>query len=244
MTSASSLYLDLLARALVGDLRRDPDDARTPRAGATDGVNFSASHPPPGDTMVGLARLDSLRDCVEVVLREGVPGDLIEAGVWRGGSAIYMRGLLEAFGDAHRHVVVADSFEGLPAPSHPADAEMRLHEIGYLSVSLSEVRANFRRYELLDHRVEFVEGWFKDSLPALRGRAWSLIRLDGDLYESTMDSLTNLYDGLSVGGFVIVDDYGAYEACRAACEDFRRQRSVVDDVVEIDWTGVYWRKTR
>jgi O-methyltransferase len=195
-------------------------------------------------TMVGLARLRNVRRCVETVLAEDVPGDLIETGVWRGGVAILMRGVLRAHGVDERQVWVADSFAGLPPPDperYPSDRESWAHEVESLAVPVESVRENFRRYGLLDERVRFVEGWFRDTLPKLRTNTWALVRLDGDMYESTMDGLINLYDGLSVGGFLIVDDL-ALDPCREAVEDFRRERRIEDPIEEIDWTGVYWRK--
>jgi len=270
--SAVDLYLDLLARALVGDLRRDapvlrevewptslldePDVHALMSAGTellervaipaeafTEGRWSSTELAPPGESMVGLARLENVRFCLETALAEGIPGDVIETGVWRGGCAIFMKGVLAAHGDQVRRVVLADSFLGVPPPTDPHDEGLRLDDCSYLAVSREEVLANFRRYELLDHGVEIVPGWFRDSLPTLRDRTWCLLRLDGDLYESTTDALVNLYDGLSVGGFVLVDDYGAYEPCRQACDDFRTARGITDPVVMVDWTGAYWRKS-
>jgi O-methyltransferase len=197
-----------------------------------------------GQTMVGLERMRSLRKCVEAVIAEDIPGDLIEAGVWRGGAAILMRGVLEAYGEDRRSVWLADSFQGLPEPDdarYPADASDWAHSADELAVSVEEVRENFRRYGLLDDRVRLLEGWFRESLPRIRDHTWSLIRLDGDMYESTMDGLVNLYDGLCDRGFLIVDDY-ALEPCRQAVEDFRRQRGIDDPIQRVDWTGVYWRK--
>jgi O-methyltransferase len=194
-------------------------------------------------TMVGLKRLHSLRTCVEAVIRDGVRGDLIETGVWRGGSSILMRGILDAHGELERTVYAADSFQGLPradTSKYPQDAGVPWDEIQNLVVTLDEVKDNFRRYGLLQG-VEFVQGWFKDTLPALRDKSWAVIRLDGDLYESTMDALTNLYDGLSPGGFLIVDDY-SIPACRSAVDDFRGQRRISEPLTEIDWSGVYWRR--
>jgi O-methyltransferase len=196
-------------------------------------------------TMVGMKRLDNLRYCVETALADRVPGDLIETGVWRGGSAIFMRGILKAHGVADRKVVACDSFEGLPRPNaerYPADADAHWHLGNHLAVSLEEVQDNFRRYGLLDDQVEFLKGWFKDTLPGVRGRTWAIARLDGDMYESTMDALTNLYDGLSPGGFLIVDDY-EIEACRRAVDDFRAEHKIEDPIERIDWTGVYWRRS-
>jgi O-methyltransferase len=86
-----------------------------------------------------------------------------------------------------------------------------------------------------------LEGWFRDTLPPLRGRRWAVVRLDGDMYESTMDGLVNLYDGLSAGGFLIIDDF-SHPGCRQAVEDFRRQHGIDEPIEKIDWTGVFWRK--
>ncbi|MBU1156728.1 MAG: TylF/MycF family methyltransferase [Proteobacteria bacterium] len=195
-------------------------------------------------TMVGLKRLDNLQYCVEIVLRDGVDGDLIETGVWRGGSCIFMRGILAAYGDTTRKVYVADSFEGLPAPDpgkYPADQSDRLYQVKYLAVSQAEVEANFAKYGLLDEQVVFLKGWFKDTLPRAEVQKLAVLRLDGDMYESTMDALGNLYPKLSPGGFCIIDDY-ALTGCCAAVDDFRASEGISEEMQAVDWTGVYWRK--
>jgi O-methyltransferase len=106
------------------------------------------------------------------------------------------------------------------------------------------VRANFARYGLLDEHVHFVEGWFRDTLPGLSDKRWSVIRLDGDLYESTMDGLVSLYPNLSVGGYLIIDDYGGYKPCREAIHDYRREHGIEEPIRQIDWTGAYWQRER
>jgi O-methyltransferase len=195
--------------------------------------------------MIGLRRLENLESCIETIVREDVPGDLIETGIWRGGATIFMRGALDAFGDAQRIVWAADSFQGLPRPDvrHQADAGDRHWTVPELAVSLDEVKDNFRRYGLLDERVQFLVGWFKDTLPAAPIERLSLMRLDGDMYESTMDALRALYGRLSRGGFVIIDDYHAVPACKTAVDEFRAAEGVDDPIVEIDGTGVFWRRT-
>ena len=198
------------------------------------------------DTMIGMLRLDNLQACVVDVLRDGVPGDLVETGVWRGGASIFMRAVLHAYGITDRLVWVADSFQGLPKPDperYPADADDELWKASALAVSVDEVKANFAAYHLLDEQVRFLVGWFKDTLPGAPIDRLAVLRLDGDLYESTMDALTALYPRLSVGGYVIVDDYGAMESCRKAVEDFRAEQQITDPIVAVDWTGVYWRRT-
>ncbi len=119
-------------------------------------------------TMIGRRRIASLRSFTETVITEDVPGDLIEAGVWRGG-VIMMRAVLEAYGARERQVWLADSFAGLPPPHvdlyRRADAGAVWHESPELAVSLEEVRGNVRRYGLLDDQVRLLPGWFSDTLP-------------------------------------------------------------------------------
>lgn len=109
---------------------------------------------------------------------------------------------------------------------------------------MDEVRESFRRYDLLDDRVAFLPGWFRDTLPGAPIEHLAVLRVDADMYGSTMGALEALYPRLSPGGFAIVDDYGAVAACRAAVDDFRARAGIAEELVEIDWTGVYWRRGR
>lgn len=205
------------------------------------GEDWDGSRIYPAHSMIGRARLTNVRESVETIVREDIPGDLIETGVWRGGATIVMRAVLAARGDTNRIVHVADSFEGLP-PADETDDAARLHRDSTLAVSQEEVAEAFRRFGLLDDQVRFVKGWFSDSLPGLRGTPWSLIRLDGDMYDSTRDALVSLYPDLSPGGFLIVDDYGTYESCRRAVDEYRTEHGIAEEIVTIDRHGVYWRK--
>ncbi len=197
------------------------------------------------DTMVGIPRLDNIQSCIESVLAEGVEGDLIETGVWRGGACIFMRAVLAAYGVSDRRVFVADSFEGLPKPdaAYPADAGDDHHLHSFLAVSQEDVEENFRRYGLLDDKVVFLKGWFADTLPSAPISKLAVLRLDGDMYGSTMDALRSLYPKLSRGGYCIVDDYGAVVGCRKAVEDYRSEHGITDEMHKVDWTGMYWRKS-
>lgn len=193
-----------------------------------------------GYTMAGHLRLDNVQKCVEDVLARQVPGDFIETGAWRGGTTIFMRALLKAHGVTSRKVWVADSFEGLPRPKDSEDG-VDLSEVDYLKVSLEQVKENFQKFDLLDEQVEFVKGWFCDSLPNAEVERLAILRLDGDLYSSTMDSLNNLYHKVSPGGYVIVDDYNSWPSCRKAVTDFLSMKSMEPDIKTIDFTGVYWQ---
>lgn len=197
-------------------------------------------------TMIGLKRLDNIQFCIDQILKNNIPGDFIEAGVWRGGACILMRGILEAYNIRDRVMWVADSFKGLPKPDlkgFPQDKGVWLHEFKYTAVSLSEVKDNFKTYGLLDKQVKFLKGWFKDTLPKAPIKKLALIRADGDMYQSTMDILTNLYPKLSPGGFMIVDDYVAMPQCREAVNDFRRSFNIKDKIQTIDGRGIFWQKT-
>jgi O-methyltransferase len=197
-------------------------------------------------TMIGLKRLDNIQFCVETAIKDGIPGDLVETGVWRGGACIFMRAILKAYADTTRTVWVADSFAGLPPPNaadYQPDAGDMHHTYGdFLAVSRREVEENFRRYNLLDGQVRFLEGWFKDTLPKAPIGRLAVLRLDGDMYESTIQTLEALYDKLSCGGFVIIDDY-CLGPCRQAVTDFRSGKCINDKITDIDGTGVFWRKS-
>ncbi len=270
-------YLDLLGRALRNDFyRSEPTPptkadlalararmgwigARLAARGSTDTAKqLLAMHPrmflsvlrsnrPDAHTLISPEALTSVRSCVESVIADDVPGHLIETGVFRGGTTIFMRGILRAWEVTDRNVYVADSFEGLPEPD-PDDlddvlAHVVLDEVDRFAVDVEAVRENFRRYDLLDDQVVFVKGFFADTLPTLAVDRFAVIRLDGDYYDSTWDALANLYPKLSVGGYAIIDDYGAPVACKRAVDTYRDEHGITDEIVEVDDQVVYWRKT-
>lgn len=193
-------------------------------------------------TMIGRARLDNLEHCIRQVVADNIPGDCMETGVWRGGATIFMRGMLDVLGNKDKKVWVADSFQGLPEPEMKQDDGLNFFLDPCLAVPQETVEENFRRYGLLDERVKFLKGWFSDTLPTAPVEQLSVLRLDGDLYKSTIDVLVTMYDKLADGGFIIIDDYGAIEACKQAVMDFREERGITDEITTVDWTGAYWRK--
>jgi O-methyltransferase len=242
-------YLELLKLALcdlagtsTGSVSRMFDGRVASRELRGDDRRFRSAGldwPLHGLTMVGLNRLDDLQACVESVVGDGVEGHLIEAGAWRGGASILMRATLDVLGATERTVYVADSFQGFPA----ADALGGLNATDFLAVPADEVRESFARFGL-ERGVEIVEGFFEETLPALAGERWALIRLDGDTYEATRAALDALYPGLAVGGHLVVDDYGAMaaEECRRAVDEFRAEHGISEPLEEVDWTCVRWRR--
>lgn len=256
MPDMTDAYLTLLQEALIGTLTQDPAHRIVPWNPASGQAQESIAFDPRARdvgqdwpltamSMIGRKRMRNIRELVTDVVRNGVPGDLVETGVWRGGACIFMRGILRALGDGTRNVWVCDSFEGLPLPdpAYPADAGLDLQQYGQLAVSQEAVADNFRRFGLLDDRVRFLKGWFKDTLPKAPIRQVAMLRLDGDLYESTMDALSALYARVSPGGYVIVDDYHVFKACSQAVHDhLARAEPGGVTIHEIDGTGVYFRK--
>jgi O-methyltransferase len=245
-------YLDLLERsilnAIYGESRLEMGLLRVLQRLRHPYLTRRGALPWPSraHSMIGQRRMRNVRELVERTLNENVSGDYIETGIWRGGACIMMRGVLEAYGVHERRVFCADSFEGLPRPDaakYPADRRDRLFAFQELAVPLEQVRKNFEAYDLLDEQVVFLKGFFKDTLPHLGDACFALIRLDGDMYESTMDALVNLYDRLSGRGFVIVDDYGGLANCRRAVHDFLDGRGLKPDIVPIDESGVWWQKS-
>lgn len=202
-----------------------------------------------GETMMGMGALDNLHACLDRVVEDKIPGDVMETGVWRGGGCIFMRAHLLVNDDQVRRVWVADSFEGLPKPSgkYEADANDTLWQSDYLAVSEARVRANFAKYNLLDDRVVFLKGFFSDTMPTAPVERLALLRLDGDMYESTYVVLQHLYEKVSPGGYIIVDDYGMITGCDQAIHDFRRERGINEELQFIGHVrgkplGAFWRK--
>ncbi|MBT3069471.1 TylF/MycF family methyltransferase [Rhodomicrobium sp. Az07] len=243
-TSLRKAYLDLICDSLVGRLNRDP--AIQPHIGGYDDMHRlnGWDWPSGAPSMIGWRRMSHLRAECERVLTERVPGDFLEAGVWRGGAAMMMRAVLKAYNIGDRRVFAADTFAGLPDDTDASDSAAVLHGNPTFSVSLDEVKAAFRRYGLLDSQVVFLEGPFAKTLPSAPVASLALLRLDGDTFASARDTLAALYEKLSPGGSLILDDYFLFEDNRSAVEAFRSEREIATPIVRIDDYGGYWIKDR
>ena len=202
--------------------------------------------PTQAHTMIGDMRLRNIQALANKIFEENIPGDFMETGVWRGGACIFMNAILEANQITHRKVYVCDSFEGLPPPdpkysADDGDIHHTLHDIH--AVSVEQVRTNFERYNLLNDRVVFVKGFFRDTMPHLINyvEKISLLRLDGDMYESTIDVLNYMYPKVSIGGYVVVDDW-LLPNCRAAIHDYTKANNFTPNFIVIDGSSVYWKK--
>lgn len=242
---AADLYIDLVKKILTNTIYEDASFHSSIYSSYA--REHGHDHPLIAHTMVGMKRLNNIHNCMKDILKNNIPGDCIETGVWRGGCTILMRAILQAYGDRTRKVWVADSFKGLPPPNpikYPVDRGFDLSNIPYLSVSLDQVQSNFNKYGLLDNQVVFLEGFFCDTLPHAPIERLALLRLDGDLYESTMEALENLYPKLSIGGYVLIDDFGCISVCAQAVNDYRAAHQITDPIIWVDTTGIYWKKTK
>lgn len=243
--SAADLYLSLLMNNLTNMLEVKARGDKGDYHARYEGHDWPSN----AETMIGMRRLINIKEIMEEILRSDIPGDVIETGVWKGGATILMRAILKVYGDTTRKVWVADSFEGLPEPDptkYPADAGDLHYTQGQLAVSLEQVKSNFMKYGLYDNQVRFLKGWFEDTLPKAPIEKLSLIRLDGDMYSSTIQALDALYSKLSHGGYVIVDDWTAVQGCRQAVLDFMRTHNINEQVHAIGGEGsagsAFWRK--
>ena len=245
---ATALYLDLLTRVLCGTIYEDPPIPVPwlPHTGYRSATrNAGVDWPSQAHTMIGPIRLGNVRGCTEQVIADGIPGDLMEAGIWRGGTVIMMRAVLKAHGITSRDVWAADSFAGLPPAStwDPADGPP-WDQADALAVTQTEVKRNFAAYGLLDEHVRFLPGWFADTLPTAPVGALAVLRMDADLKTSTETILREMEPKVSPGGYVIVDDY-QLPGCREAVDDYRAAHRIIAPIQQVlgqtSYT-VFWRK--
>jgi len=191
--------------------------------------------PFPGMTLATIGMMNHVQICMEEAFQSGVQGDLLEAGVWRGGQTVLMKAVLEAFGDENRSVWLLDSFNGIPKPRNPSDAsddETLTWQPGQYQATLDAVKANFARFDLLDDRVHFIPGAFHDTLPSFKPPKLALLRLDADTYEATVELLQYLYPHLQDGGYIIIDDFHLNGARRAVLE-YRDQHNILDTIIPV-----------
>jgi len=202
---------------------------------------YGRDWPHSAHTMIGLKRMNNLHESLDYVRENNIQGDFIETGVWRGGASIFTKKYFDLYG-MNRKVFVADSFKGLPPPQVQEDAGDPHHTIDFLRVSLADVQNNFKLYGALDENVIFLEGWFEDTLPNNTSIGeLSVLRMDGDMYKSTMDVFDSCYHKVVKGGRVIIDDY-CIPNCKNAVHKFREVNSFTEEITIIDQCGIFWTK--
>ena len=190
-------------------------------------------------TLLSREQLDLVEYCVRHIAENNVPGDLMEAGVWRGGVIILLRALLDAYALAGRQVVAADSFAGIPIDREFAVDPVNRWPDRWIA-TLPEVKANIDRFGLLDGRVSFLPGLFEETLGGLQAHRFALVRLDSDSYASTRTSLDALYPLVSPGGIVLIDDWHLV-GCRLAVQKYRAHHRIAEPLT-ISAGNAWWIK--
>jgi hypothetical protein len=246
------MYIELLKNCLLDNIYNSEimqiakiEDINKIGQNADEEMIINGSYfPKRAHTMIGMNGLNNIEECIINIMNNNIEGDFIETGVWRGGATIFMAGLNKYY-NLNRKIYVADSFEGLPQPDpkYKDDENDTLYKIDWLSVNIDEVKNNFSKYNLLDDNVIFIKGFFENSLKESSINKLSLLRLDGDMYSSTIQVLEELYDKVTIGGYIIIDDYGCEAvACKKAVDDFRNTRNITTEIQIVDWHRVYWKK--
>jgi O-methyltransferase len=199
-------------------------------------------------TMTSQERIHALRKSVQYVITNEVPGDIVECGVWKGGSMMAAARTLLEMG-VTRQLYLFDTFEGMCAPTG-IDRDYRgkaaadyLEEddkntsLVWAYSPLDEVKRNLRDTGYDETQIVFAKGKVEDTIPVHAPERISVLRLDTDWYESTYHELVHLYPRLSLGGVLIIDDYGHWEGARRAVDQYIAENHVKILLNRIDYTG-------
>lgn len=191
-------------------------------------------------TLLSKGQLDLVETLLADLAERAIPGDCIEAGVWRGGTVILMRAALDMYAMADRQVIAADSFCGIPPNTRFRHDPVDRWNDRWVASS-GEVSGHLAAFGMNDGRIELLEGPFASSLSTLAGRKLAFIRLDCDSHDSVMDALTGLYPLLMPGGVILIDDWHLI-GCRIAIDSYRKQHGIVDPIEVTEGNG-YWFKS-
>jgi hypothetical protein len=206
------------------------------------------------NTMVTPKRLNNVYDLTEKIITENINGDLVECGVWKGGCVAIMA-YVQKKHKSYKKIWMFDSFEGLPEPTEEDGENAKIYaknknkgnlrSIKKCVGPLEDVKAIFKKLDLNWSQAVVKRGWFQETLPNANKelKEISLLRLDGDWYESTKICLDQLYTKVSKGGYIIIDDYYHWEGARKAIDEFLQKQKIKAKIIKIDNDGAYFRKT-
>ena len=189
-------------------------------------------------TMTSRSRMFAVYEAVRTIVSVGIPGDVAECGVWRGGSMMMAAMALVYFGDTSRRLYLYDTFEGMTEPSaidydlyeRPATKQ---HYPGWCAATLQEVIENMTKTGYPQSNIVYVTGKVEETIPETMPERIALLRLDTDWYQSTAHELKHLYPLVSQKGFLIIDDYGHWKGAKLAVDEYFGNI----DMIEIDYTG-------
>jgi hypothetical protein len=201
-------------------------------------------------TMSRVQRMYALYQSVNYIIKNKIPGDFVECGVWKGGNPMMIAQLLQASHTTDRKIFLYDTFEGMSEPTaadknykgkdaqEMLDATDRAKSDSVWCYSpLEEVQENMKQTGYPNDRIVFVKGKVEETLPGVVPAKIALLRLDTDWYESTYHELTHLFPLLSKNGVLIIDDYGYWEGCRKATDQFLKENQLDLLLQRVDSTG-------
>lgn len=211
-------------------------------------------------SMLDTVRLENIENAVYHVIDKNIPGDFVECGVWRGGTGILIKDMLNRMHILDRHVYLLDSFEGMENLDqsssisdvhHPTDKICsdilnfvdQYFGLMLIQTSVGEVESNLKHFNCLDDRVHLIKGWFSDEFPFHKIDQISVLRMDCDYYYPTMICLKHLYPKISVGGVIILDEYYLdFMGERYAVDEFRKENNITSKIIRVDRNVAYWIK--
>ena len=191
-----------------------------------------------GQTMTSLDNMYSLYTSVKYIVEAGIEGDLVECGVWKGGSAMLIAETLLLLGDHERKIYLYDTFEGMPEPDD-IDVKIRTHTSGkemwkekqqsggWAVAGEDEVRKNLEKTKYPKENFVFVKGKVEETIPGVKPQKISILRLDTDWFSSTYHELTHLYPLLNKGGILIIDDYGSWSGSKEATDKYLFENNIL-----------------
>ena len=201
-------------------------------------------------TMTSVERMYALYEGIRHVVARNVPGDLVECGVWQGGSSMVMALTLAMLGDTSRKIHLYDTFTGMTRPDEvdrrARDSAEQISRWQHFErgdhnewcyASLEEVRANMATTGYPADKLVFVKGRVEDTLPGSAPAAVALLRLDTDWYQTTRHELKHLYPRLAAGGVLVLDDYGSFEGARKAVDEYFAENDIGPYLHRVDSTG-------
>lgn len=186
--------------------------------------------------------IDQIKILLENIIRNNIPGCIVETGIWKGGMAMWMKAILMHHNN-NRNIYLYDIFGKFPPPSNPKDNY--IHSITDVlfehAPTVTDVQHNFQKFGLFDSDIKFIIGDIINTVPQNQLDQIALLHCDSDYYESTKVVLENFYWKISKGGYIIIDDYNnEYLACKQAVDEFRTKYNIYTPIIKISEGSVYW----
>jgi hypothetical protein len=225
--------------------------AAGPYADIQDKVFWEFYHACQPYTMTSVERMFALYQATNYVIDQKIPGDFVECGVWRGGSSLMVAQVLQHRGVKDRHLYLYDTFEGMSEPTvedvdfRGQKADQMLEQTQdkketsvWCLANLDDVKLTMSNSSFPATNIHYVEGKVEDTIPVtVPAGGIALLRLDTDWYTSTKHELIHLYPSLSSSGVLIIDDYGHWEGCRKAVDEYFTEHKQSIFLQRIDYTG-------